>query len=348
MPTVPVVPVAAAVGVVSGSARSPLSVADAVFTALQRGPDPLAIHPSELTGPSTALSDGTDLPLVVGRRPIPLARLAELLRRADATVEFKNRAWSALVTRAQQHGGAWTVGAVGVALGPLVCLTTELANGGRLSRPDLDAEVLAGFLAALATVNPAAKAVFPHLMRQARRAGLGWLRHQRAADTPIGHTWFDSSPPARPWGHPDLVLADAVAAGVITAYEAALIGATRLDRLPLRTIAGRDNTELEALYKRRRRAEHRLAVYLAGRITHAGRAAALHPTAAAASARLAARPDTSAARQFLTVERDERRRCPELANTPPSYRRGGTAPAAARAQSTADTRPGIVAAGGQR
>ena len=324
----------------SRSYRSPLSIADEVFTALVTGPEPLSLdlrpalnppalnppapHPGPGPGPhlggvgpvgsgprgahpgTTAGQDapspgrgththtgthtGTHAGTHTGThtsvlRPapttgepgpagvvVPVDRVRDLLCQAATSLQVKNRVWSLLVGHSQRHGGAWTVAAVGVALAPLVRLATELAAGnpeGHDGRADLDSEILAGFLHALATIglattDPATTALFPHLMRAARRGGLAWLRHQRGADIPLD-AQFGSAPPPRPWGHPDLVLSDAVSAGVLSAGEAALIGATRLDRLPVAVYATRIGDSLQAVWKRRRRAELRLSAWITAR-----------------------------------------------------------------------------------
>ena len=65
--------------------------------------------------------------------------------------------------------------------------------------------------------------------------------------------------PPRPWGHPDFVLADAVAQGVISAAEAELISVTRLDSVPLTTAARQLGVPYDAARMRRSRAEDRVA-----------------------------------------------------------------------------------------
>jgi hypothetical protein len=59
-------------------------------------------------------------------------------------------------------------------------------------------------------------------------------------------------------GHPDLVLARAVTAGVITAFEAELIGATRLEGVSVAGYAQGLGKAVKAVYKARDRAEERL------------------------------------------------------------------------------------------
>lgn len=275
--------------------RSPLWIAEEVFLSLIRPPRPLALSSGELDPDGKA---------GLGPGPVALDELREIMRTAATPAALKNRAWSLLVARSQRHGAAWTVGAVGVALPRLVNLGTALAGGDHNCRPELDTEILTGFLAALAEANPQRPSLFPVLLRGAHRAGIAWLRQRRGRDTPVSSGAFESAPPPPPWGHPDLVLAGAVKAGVITAAEAELIGITRLEDVSTNVMAARLGITLIAFYARRERAEKRLVAAL--------RQARLNETADATDPTfttvLAARP--MAARRLT---------CREIAKFRPSY-----------------------------
>jgi len=95
----------------------------------------------------------------------------------------------------------------------------------------------------------------------AYRAGHAALREALDAPVPSGNR-FRSNEPAPAWGHPDFVLARAVAENVITASEAELIASTRLEDHPLAAVAQRRGLSYGAAAQARRRAEHRLAAYL--------------------------------------------------------------------------------------
>ena len=58
-----------------------------------------------------------------------------------------------------------------------------------------------------------------------------------------------------PWGHPDFVLATAVARGVLTQAQAQLIGRNRLEGIPLAQIAAETGISHNSLCNRRKRAE---------------------------------------------------------------------------------------------
>jgi hypothetical protein len=63
-------------------------------------------------------------------------------------------------------------------------------------------------------------------------------------------------------GHPDLVLARAVADGILSLAEAALIGSTRLEALTIADAARARGQSVGAVTVARHRAEHRLRRYL--------------------------------------------------------------------------------------
>jgi hypothetical protein len=126
---------------------------------------------------------------------------------------------------------------------------------------DVHAEVLTGFLDGLAEVDLARPHVLPRLRWAAYRQGYAALTEALDAPMPMA-VGFRSAPPNPPWGHPDLVLAKAVRAGVLTTTEADLIGATRLEEEPVAGWAVRQRMMPAAAYKARRRAETRLVDFL--------------------------------------------------------------------------------------
>jgi hypothetical protein len=90
------------------------------------------------------------------------------------------------------------------------------------------------------------------------RAGVR-LRYADAAFASQHTEPVASGAPPRPWGHPDLVLADAVAKNVITAGQAELIARTRLEDIELHDAARELRISYAAAKMRRLRAEWRLA-----------------------------------------------------------------------------------------
>ena len=141
-------------------------------------------------------------------------------------------------------------------------LTARFAGDPR----DVHAAVLTGFLAELAVVDVARPRIMLRLRWAAYRAGLACVREALDAPIPTPEVFtrdaFTSRSPVMPAGHPDLVLARAVGDGVLSAGEAELIGATRLEDLSLGEAAVRRQAGYEATKKARQRAERRLVDYL--------------------------------------------------------------------------------------
>jgi hypothetical protein len=131
---------------------------------------------------------------------------------------------------------------------------------------DIEAAVLAGFLAELMVVDLTRPRVLGRLRSAAHEAGALARREITGAPIPQAHL-FTSPPPRSPARHPDLVLARAVAAGAITRGEAALIGSTRLEPTSLAEVAVRRGQPYRAVRAARIRAERKLSVFLRDRDT---------------------------------------------------------------------------------
>lgn len=225
--------------------HSPLDTADAAFTALVTGPAPLSLHGAAIS---------RELP----QRPIPVDELKRRLLDRSTSGDARDAAWAELVRRARTGGPSWMVAAVGVAMPGLRRVAGRLAHRYDGDTADLDAEVLTGFLAAVKTVDTTRPSVALRLCWAAFRAGA----KARYADGVPAETRRvdadDGAAPPRPFGHPDLVLARAVAVGVVTAAEADLVGRTRLEHVSLRAMARELGIAYEAVKKRRQRVERRL------------------------------------------------------------------------------------------
>jgi len=223
---------------------SPLDTADAAFAALTTGPAPLSVDGRRVGG---------GLP----QRLIPLDELKRLLLSRSTSYATWDAAWAELVRQSRQCGPAWVVGAVGVALPGLRRVAGRLACGYKGDSADIDAEVLTGFLAMLRTIDATQPAIAERLRWAAYRSGAA-LRYADALFARRHVMPIEATAPPRPWGHPDLVLADAVAKSVITIAEADLIARTRMEDLPLEDAARELHISYAAAKMRRLRAEWRL------------------------------------------------------------------------------------------
>ena len=232
---------------------SALRAADAAFAALTCPPDPLTLDCTTLTarlGRDVGLPDGA----------VPLCELRDWMLTHRRAFAARDAIWRDLVARARTGEAGWVIAAVGMAMPALVRLAGGLARGYRGDPADLDAEVLTGFLAALrGAVDLDRPGVYARLCWAGYRAGLA-ARHADARQVPL--TELDrgaaSAAPRLPYGHPDLLLAEAVAIRLIDPDEADLISRTRLDHVPVERVAADVGVEPSVLRMRRRRAERRV------------------------------------------------------------------------------------------
>jgi hypothetical protein len=224
-----------------------LDIARDTFTWLMTGPHPVSLN-------------GRLFPGLPDRR-IPLDEVRDRLLARRCPQATRDAVWAHLVLRSRTEGATWTVAAVGVALPALTSVAATLTNRFVGDPADVHAEVLRGFLSALSTIDLRPPRIMLRLRWDAYRSGHQALAEALAGPTPVA-PGFRSTPPHTPWGHPDLVLARAVADGVLTQTEAALIGATRLEEVPVADWAAQHQTGEWAVYKARKRAELRLAAYL--------------------------------------------------------------------------------------
>ncbi|MBE8525765.1 hypothetical protein ILP97_51230 [Amycolatopsis sp. H6(2020)] len=231
----------------SEAAPNSLDIARDTFTLLVTGPYPLSLNCRLFAG----LPD----------EQIPLDEVRDRLLARRCPQTTRDAVWAHLVLRSRIEGATWTVAAVGVALPALTSVATILSNRFAGDPADVHAEVLRGFLAALPIIDLRPPRIMLRLRWAAYRSGYDALTEALASPTPVAPS-FRSTPPYAPSGHPDLVLARAVADGILTPTEATLIGATRLEEVSVADWAARHQTGEWAVYKARKRAELRLAAYL--------------------------------------------------------------------------------------
>ncbi|MGH3783422.1 MAG: hypothetical protein ACRDRO_23080 [Pseudonocardiaceae bacterium] len=225
----------------------PLDAARRAFAWLVTGPDPVSV-------------DGGLFPSLPHRR-VPLNEVRTRLLGRGCGQSTRDAVWAHLVLRSRTEGATWTLGCVGVALPALTRIAATLTARFASDPRDIHAAVLTGFVAELARIDLRKPRVMLRLRWAAYRGGYAALREALDAPVPSGNR-CRSSQPAAPWGHPDFVLARAVAENVITASEAELIGSTRLENHSLATVAAQRGVSYGAAAQARRRAEHRLVDYL--------------------------------------------------------------------------------------
>ncbi|MET8149129.1 hypothetical protein ACIBSW_39745 [Actinoplanes sp. NPDC049668] len=223
---------------------SPLAAAERAFLLLTCPPAPLAFDPRGIA----------DLP----QNMLPLDELRRLLICDRTARPVRDQVWHDVVVRARRDGPAWVIAAVGLAMPGLRRAAGRLAAGWHGETADFDAELLAGFLARLRTVDVDEPRICGRLIDAGARAAK--KVREREEETDILHVDGAWSLPPRPsWDHPDWVLARAVAQAVIDPDEHLLISATRLDDIALRVVADKIGIAVPVAATWRRKAERRLA-----------------------------------------------------------------------------------------
>jgi hypothetical protein len=218
------------------------------------------------TGPSPVSVEGWRFP-GLPRRRVPLDELRDLLLDTHLPMSTVDPIWVHLVTRSRDEGGTWTVACVGVALPALFAIAAELSAPYADDHRDIHAAILTGFLSELASIDLAKPWVMWRLRCAGLRAGHLFIRDALDRPTPTDED-FHSSEPTPPWGHPDFVLAHAVADGAITGDEAELIGSTRLEDYTLTAAAADRGVKVTALHWVRSHAEARLLAWLTDQAPH--------------------------------------------------------------------------------
>lgn len=222
-----------------------LTAADAGFALLIARPAPL-------------LFDGRDIAGMPDRM-LALDELRDLLLRGRVDTDVSDAVWRQLARQVREWGREWVTAACGIAAPGLTRMAAKLTRGRRdQSSDDVAAELVTGFLHAVHTIELEPPRVWLRLCWAAWRAGLTALHRDHAdelpPDLPTG-----SRTPSLPYGHPDVLLARAAAAGLITVEQAELIGATRLGGTLIDVLAAQAGVSGPVMRMRRRRAELILA-----------------------------------------------------------------------------------------
>lgn len=230
------------------SANGPFDVLEATFRLGCQGPRPWSL-------------DGRAVPGLPDR-DIPLDELRAILLHPSTDYHTRHDALAVLVGRARAEGGAATVGLAGVMLFGLRRAVGPLCDVCPQRAADIEAEALAGFVEALAATAPERPRLAARLCWMARSRAKRLFESELSELSRPG-PYPDAEAPPLPVSHPDLVLAQALAEGVITdPTDVALIGETRFGLLDLKEAAAALGIGYEAARKRRRRAEQDLAAWL--------------------------------------------------------------------------------------
>lgn len=193
-------------------------------------------------------------------RAVDLLELADLVHDRAVASSVKDLVWGEIIKAAQTAGWQWTIVAAALMIRNLRGWVSSLCQERRGERADVEADVLLGFVEALPSVDPAMRRLSRHLQQVACQRAAG--RTQSTFDAVLDNVGLRAVPlVARP-GHPDLVLARAVEAGVLTIVDAELIGRTRIEEERLIVVARELDLPIADCITRRDRAEVQVAGYL--------------------------------------------------------------------------------------
>jgi hypothetical protein len=210
----------------------------------------------------------TDTPTVNGRvighglppRAMSVRELVEVLPLLEPPT--RDAVWRELIRLARECGQPWPTIATGIALPGLRTAAARLVRDYAGDPEDLDAELVAAFYEAVTDAEVSG----PMICAKLRAVAYNQVRRMRYdAITYASRTrGLDVLPCAASaaGGHPDLVLAASVRAGVITREEAELIGDSRLEKTSLSSVARRLGVPVTTAWCRRKAAETRLAAWI--------------------------------------------------------------------------------------
>lgn len=206
--------------------------------------------------------DGRTIHRQLPQRQITLGELKAVLLHPSTPFGARDAMLVTLINKARSGDSQWTTAVLGVLLPGIRRSAGKLISGGCvLQAEEIEAEMIAGVVDEVATMDLSRGHVASRLTWAGFRRALEACESAAAAPPPSEHT-NTSQVPREPWGHPELVLAEAAQSGVITVAEANLISATRLEGVAIAAIAASSGELIDSIRHRRRRAEKRLAKYL--------------------------------------------------------------------------------------
>jgi DNA-directed RNA polymerase specialized sigma24 family protein len=246
----------------AGFGPLPFTIVEAEFRRLSDAWGPIMVNGSG-SAESPGVLDG----------PVMLIALRELLLDGATPYSTRDAILAELVERAQVRRGVWFIPPVGLLLPGLRPLEGKLAPRWWVdSVDDVQAELLAGLMAAIAAIRPRTERLASRLLTAAETHTRRMMRPDRVERRQRALTWeqLDDASAAevslharrRPPGHAELLLAGAVAVGVLSRELAEVIAATYLDRTPAAVVAARYGMSVSALRTHRQRAVERLARWL--------------------------------------------------------------------------------------
>ncbi|PWW58357.1 helix-turn-helix domain-containing protein [Actinokineospora spheciospongiae] len=220
-----------------------------------------AIH-DLLSTATSPLIDCWEIGVELPERFLTASGLVEVLRARSTDRSTTAALWTETARRAQVQPQPWVLLAVAGMLPRLRASAYRVREQAGCERDDIESMVMLGFVETLRSCDPAMRNLSQHLGRSAEQRA-------RYSVTTFELPWGDIPEPGPagirllplcgPAGHPDMVLARLAGDGVVTALQADIIAATRLDGLPLSFVADKLGLSLHECGLHRTRGEGAIA-----------------------------------------------------------------------------------------
>ncbi|WP_280457286.1 replication-relaxation family protein [Nocardia carnea] len=201
-------------------------------------------------------------------------QLRRVLSDPGLPIQVVDAVWVWLIERSRVEGSDAALVCAGMAVPMLAGMASTFGPRRVDDRADVEADLLAAFFTELARVDVERPFLWFRLRWAVFRGGRAWVRKEAAAPAPgpdigtdLNAGWGKPVPAMwTPSGHPEDILAEAVAETVITAEVAELIAVTRLEGRSVTSLAEEvEGSSHWALHKARRRGEHDLRAWLTAR-----------------------------------------------------------------------------------
>ena len=160
-------------------------------------------------------------------RATSLEEITRFLHSSDSSREARDSLWHAFAAAPDRE--VWDTICLGIALPALHQAVARAVKIWPHDPDGLQSTAVSAFLAKLPqhAANRGCRifaGLYTHVKSACRTYARDMARHTRGAAGQV----FDSRPPVRPWGHVDLVLAEAIREEVVTQKEAIIIATARL------------------------------------------------------------------------------------------------------------------------
>lgn len=198
-------------------------------------------------------------------RRLDIDELAAHLSHRDTPSVVRDALWRDLIDRTRGPDETWVLVAIRLAMpGIRRAIARARPILTTFPRAELETEAVCIFTTALRTIDITPSRPCSRLCQRVSSGLRTFLRDQLREIRIATETVFESQPPIRPYGHVDIVIANAVRERIITMQEAALIIEIRLEGNDIVDVAeqsGMPRLEFMLSYKG---AEHRIVEWLQG------------------------------------------------------------------------------------